>query len=333
MLSRMPLRSLATPRVQVSAAASTCLAYVRCGSVANISPVFFGGSTHPLYNPRIRQVWPGPQGQPDQHRGMPSVTRDKDNIRGAASVEPMHAMAIAEHAELRRQVQRLSAQCASLSAQVDKLVTVLQVGPEPAGATGFARIDNQEQLLREIMRADGISRKEALEIMHRMCSHNNSWNRLYSAPYYVGIAVALFASVVSTALVFHPTVVELYASKVAGEDLPEGVEHVNAMTLNQVGAWSWTWVEPMIGMASFVLLCMQFARAQAGRVNLRCYKQLISGWRVHGTIRAFSRYNENVVGAWAKQLPLVKWSLPALSDNKLAATMCKQRRMCATNMT
>eukprot|EP00419_Tripos_fusus_P024256 CAMPEP_0172700428 /NCGR_PEP_ID=MMETSP1074-20121228/30899_1 /TAXON_ID=2916 /ORGANISM="Ceratium fusus, Strain PA161109" /LENGTH=272 /DNA_ID=CAMNT_0013521797 /DNA_START=174 /DNA_END=992 /DNA_ORIENTATION=- len=262
-------------------------------------------------------------------------------MKGAAHIEPMHAMAMAEHAELRKQVQRLSTQCTGLSEQVEELITLLEARSESAGATSSAGSDNQaldaaqEQLLREIMRTDGISRKAALEVIHRMGEHNSHWNWLYSAPYYFGIGAAFVAAVGSTCLVFNGPIVALYASKVAGEDLPEGVEDVNELTLNQVGAWSWTWVEPMIGTASFVLLCMQFARAQARRMDFTCYKQLITGWRAQTKVKAFPQYNKNVIGAWAKQLPPVKWTLPSalkVKDSEFATIAWKQGRMSATEL-
>lgn len=334
--SRLLLRSLAKP--QVSAAASSGLTYTRSGSAANSSAIYSGGAGHPFSNPGIRQVWPGSQDGPSQRHGWPgSSSPDEVDRKRAAPIQPMQAIAMAENADLRRQVERLSAQCSGLSAQLEELVRALRVQQDSAASAispgNVILADNQspqisslqcsdvvllahqnvheaqkEQLLREIMRTDGISREEALEAMHHMDTYSKHWNWLYSAPYYVGIGAALAAAVGSTVLVFHPTCVEAYASKVVGEDLPEGVENVSDMSLNQIGAWSWTWVEPMVGTASFVILCLQVARGQAGRMNFKCYRQFITGWRAHRTVQAFSQYNENVVGAWAKQLPPVKWS-------------------------
>ena len=52
---------------------------------------------------------------------------------------------------------------------------------------------------------------------------------------------------------------------------------------NEVGTWTWTWMEPMIGTASFALLCAQFARAQVparrllGRHVDCCCKAVLKG--------------------------------------------------------
>jgi len=39
--------------------------------------------------------------------------------------------------------------------------------------------------------------------------------------------------------------------------------------ISEVGTWTWTWMEPMIGTASFVLLSFQLIRSHMQRIDLK----------------------------------------------------------------
>merc|ERR1719221_1282886 len=170
---------------------------------------------------------------------------------------------------------------------------------------------HKERLLREIMQQEGVSWDDAHKRLNEMDVSNERNYWLLTMPYRVGIAAALSAAVASCVMVFYGPIVEAYACQVAGEGLPEGQEDVSAMTVNQVGTWSWSWMEPMIGTASFALLCLQFARAQAWKLNMRPYTESMLRYRADTLAGAFPQYERSVVRAWAKHLPKVKWnSLP-----------------------
>lgn len=124
-------------------------------------------------------------------------------------------------------------------------------------------------------------------------------------PYRIGITLAFVGGIASAFMVFEPTVAEWYGVNIAGEELPEGVESIDEMTINQVGTWTWSWMEPMIGTASFVLLCAQFTRAQASKMNMKTYSDRILGWRADRLSQAFPQYDSSMVRAWAKHLPKV----------------------------
>merc|ERR1712187_678944 len=100
-------------------------------------------------------------------------------------------------------------------------------------------------------------------------------------------------------------VAEWYGVNVAGETLPDGVEQISSMTINQVGTWTWSWMEPMIGTASFVILCSQLARAQMWKLNMRPYTESMLRRRANRLARNYPEYDSGVVRAWAKHMPMV----------------------------
>jgi len=165
---------------------------------------------------------------------------------------------------------------------------------------------HKERLLREIMFVDGVTWEAAHERLMEMDIYNEKYYWLCSMPYRIGIVVSIVGACSAAVMVFYKPVVEGYATAVVGEGLPEGVESISTMTTNQVGAWSWNWMEPMIGTASFALLCCQFARAQAWKLNMRPYTESMQRWRANRLAGHYPQYDQSIVRAWAKHLPMVK---------------------------
>merc|ERR1712113_1137947 len=72
--------------------------------------------------------------------------------------------------------------------------------------------------------------------------------------------------------------------------------------------WTWSWMEPMIGVASFVLLCCQFSRAQLRNMNMKTYGEHLLQWRAERLARSYPEYDRSMVKAWAKRMPRVGWN-------------------------
>merc|ERR1719384_147128 len=163
----------------------------------------------------------------------------------------------------------------------------------------------RERLLREIMAVRGISWGEAHVELEKLDNYNEQFYWLESLPYRIGITGSIFIGVLGTLMVFNAPIAEWYAGAVAGEELPEGVKDIQELTTNQVGTWTWSWMEPMIGTASFILLCCQFGRAQAHKMNMKTYGEVVLQWRANRLANAFPEYDRSMVRAWAKHMPRV----------------------------
>merc|ERR1712039_615450 len=164
---------------------------------------------------------------------------------------------------------------------------------------------HRERLIREIMAVDGIEWEKAHEVLHKLDEHNEKYYWIESLPYRIGITVAFVGGVMGTLMVFCPPVALWYGETYAGEELPEGVKDISELTTNQVGTWTWSWMEPMIGVASFVLLCCQFSRAQLKKMNMKTYGEHLLQSRADRLANRFPEYDRSMVRAWAKHMPRV----------------------------
>eukprot|EP00746_Dinoflagellata_sp_MGD_P128080 gnl/MRDRNA2_/MRDRNA2_62509_c0_seq1.p1 gnl/MRDRNA2_/MRDRNA2_62509_c0~~gnl/MRDRNA2_/MRDRNA2_62509_c0_seq1.p1 ORF type:complete len:177 (+),score=8.42 gnl/MRDRNA2_/MRDRNA2_62509_c0_seq1:164-694(+) len=132
-------------------------------------------------------------------------------------------------------------------------------------------------------------------------------------PYRLGILLAGGGAIGSTLLVFNKPVAEYYAVSFAGKDMEKefkelDVDSMSELTTNEVGTWTWSWMEPMIGTASFVLLCMQFMRAQSVKMNMRPYTEAMLNWRAKRLAGKFPQYEGGMVRMWAVNLPKTQWN-------------------------
>jgi hypothetical protein len=115
----------------------------------------------------------------------------------------------------------------------------------------------REMLIRHIMAMDEISYEVAswkfLDIEEQ--NHKNMY--LLALPFQIGVGGCLGAGLVSIPLVFHLPTVEYFNLHYVTAEHPPLKE---LETILEVGGWSWAWMEPCLGVCTFVLLCMQYMR-------------------------------------------------------------------------
>lgn len=162
---------------------------------------------------------------------------------------------------------------------------------------------HRERLIREVMSVDNISWDEAHQIIEEMDKYKERYYWFVTMPFRVGIVAATFLSIASCLLVFHPPTAHWYGVNIAGEELPDDKKHVDDMTINQVGSWTWNWMEPMIGTASFVLLCAQFMRGQFLKLQMKTFLEMMESRKATALARKFHQYDKSMVRTWAKPLP------------------------------
>lgn len=162
---------------------------------------------------------------------------------------------------------------------------------------------HRERLLREIMSTDKVSWDEAHKVLFEMDRVKERYYWAYTMPYRIGITASFFFGIGSFLFVFYHPVAHWYGTKIAGEDLPDGKEDIYDMTMNQVGTWTWGWMEPMIGTATFVLLCAQFMKANIIKLNMKSWMELVETKKSDLLADKFPRYDRSIVRTWAKPLP------------------------------
>eukprot|EP01052_Picozoa_sp_SAG31_P028159 SAG31_NODE_2694_length_5235_cov_3.558995_4_plen_101_part_00 len=70
-------------------------------------------------------------------------------------------------------------------------------------------------------------------------------------------------------------------------------------TMWEVGTWTWNWMEPPLGEISFVLLALQFVRAQMQNIGWRPYTAYMVERRAIRLCKRYSKYSRRVVHDFA----------------------------------
>jgi hypothetical protein len=149
-----------------------------------------------------------------------------------------------------------------------------------------------EVLKRHIMVSDNVSYEEATKTFDVIQATNRRWMPLTSLPYLVGITTATTAGFASIPLCFHSPTVHSFNEVFVTTDVPEPAD---LETMLELGSWAWNWMEPPLGTLSFMLLCLQFSRAQLQNLGIRPFTQYIKAQRAHRLCREFPGYDDRVL--------------------------------------
>mmetsp|Transcript_59112 Transcript_59112/g.132418 ORF Transcript_59112/g.132418 Transcript_59112/m.132418 type:complete len:374 (-) Transcript_59112:43-1164(-) len=138
----------------------------------------------------------------------------------------------------------------------DKLIILSDRGHNPAAA---------ERLVRNIMTVDGCDHDVAttkvaeIDTFHRNAVQRTIWM------YFVGIGMASFSAFAAFPLVYSQGLTELTGLSIVSTDVPEPLEVHNMF---KVSNWSWGWMEPLTGAASFIALMWQLKKQWADEIGV-----------------------------------------------------------------
>ena len=163
---------------------------------------------------------------------------------------------------------------------------------------------HQERLIRDIMAIDNVQYEGAAEKMKEVFSANRRGLTMV-LPLEAGCVLFAGLSMVCFPLVFHFETSQAFADFVMAsyDEIPETGrwrEHGLANT----GSWSWTWMEPIIGTASFSILCLQLLRNQMKKLALRPYTNLIRSRRANRLAGLYPQYTRSIVKDFGRSQPL-----------------------------
>jgi len=114
------------------------------------------------------------------------------------------------------------------------------------------------------------------------------------------VVTALGAGVAAIPMCFDRSTVLWFNDAWVTMELPEA--HEISSTL-EIGSWSWNWMEPPLGLASFVLLSLQFARAQLDNLGIKPYTGWMKSSRANGLVNQFPQYNPNILRDFSHAQP------------------------------
>ena len=149
-----------------------------------------------------------------------------------------------------------------------------------------------ERMRREVMAVDQVEWDVANLAVRVMQSDNERGMALKTLSYKIGIAAGFSAGLASIPLCFDLESVRLFNEAFVTMDLPEDRD---LETWLEVGAFAWNYMEPPLGQLSFLLLCLQFARAQMQNLGVTPYTGWVTSSRAKALADKYPQYNRNIV--------------------------------------
>jgi len=126
---------------------------------------------------------------------------------------------------------------------------------------------HQERLIRDIMAVDELPYTLAQKVMIEIfiANRDRSAIGIFHVPLEGGLLLWSTLALVAWPLVFYLPVSQPFADSMLAtyDELPEPASLFNT------GSWTWTWMEPIIGTASFSILCLQLFRGQMKKLALK----------------------------------------------------------------
>ena len=157
----------------------------------------------------------------------------------------------------------------------------------------------RERLIREIMAVDNVSWDDAQPKILEINAANKAFGTYFyglgylaSTPYVFGVTASIAAALASFPLCFHLDTAKIFNDRYVTADL---AEEKDLETWLEVGSWSWSWMEPVLGQISFLLLCFQFARNQMVNLRWRPYSHALRNIRSRRLQARYPRYNGMVL--------------------------------------
>lgn len=157
----------------------------------------------------------------------------------------------------------------------------------------------REALIRNIMSVDEVEYDTAVEKFNEISRVNRSTMMISFLPYKIGLAGALTAGFASMPLVFHQQTVAWFNENFVTADVPEPKD---IETWLEVGSWSWAWMEPVIGQASFALLVAQLARSQMINLGIKPYGNFVRNKRAARLVKLYPQYDATYLADYSKNI-------------------------------
>jgi len=149
-----------------------------------------------------------------------------------------------------------------------------------------------EVLKRHIMATDSVDYEEANKTLKEIESKSQENKFWLVLPYQVGVATAMITGIGAIPMVFNIDLALWFNHHCVTMEIPQPSD---LDTWLETGAWTWNWMEPVLGTASFTLLCFQFSRSQIKRIGMKPYTARMKEARARSLIEAFPTYDRSIL--------------------------------------
>lgn len=156
----------------------------------------------------------------------------------------------------------------------------------------------KERLIRHVMTTDEVEWQAASESVEEIGDGSPS-GALVFLPQKLGLMTAVTIGLASFPMCFHLDTALYFNEHFVTTDIPESED---LETWLEVGSWTWNWMEPPLGQASFFLLTLQFARAQMDNIGSKSFTERKKHSSAEKIADAFPDYERRLVVAYARSL-------------------------------
>jgi hypothetical protein len=160
-----------------------------------------------------------------------------------------------------------------------------------------------EVLRRHIMCVDDIEWEPAGTKLQKIAAKNREGMSLVVLPYQIGIALALIGGIGAVPMVFSVDLAMAFNESMVTMEVPMPSD---LDTRLETGAWTWSWMEPVLGTASFTLLAFQYARQQLLNLGLKPFTQILLAKRAKNLCNAFPEYDEGLLNSFVESDPMIR---------------------------
>jgi len=197
------------------------------------------------------------------------------------------------------------------------LYQLAQVGRDDAQPQpGAAR----ELMRREIMAVDNVEYADTTERLLEICGTVPA-NPLIEVPMYTSIAAAYVAGWLSFPLTFNFATASKFNDIFVTQPPPEGAD---VETWLEVGMWSWTWMEPLQGTASFFLLCLVFANEQRLLLGQPSFTRWLQQRQSKALVDAYPQYDADIVERYGTVLSIFDDEEEMIKEQDVKITALEQ---------
>lgn len=158
-----------------------------------------------------------------------------------------------------------------------------------------------EVLRRHIMAVDSVDYKKAGEILKEVAAKNREGLFLYSFPYKFGMVFFLFSGLYAFPMIFEINTAMWFNKDFVTMEIPPPDELDTAL---ETGIWTWNWMEPIIGTATYTLVCFQLIRQQMIHLGIKPFTNRLLAYRTKNLCEAYPQYNKNVLHNFVKTDPM-----------------------------
>lgn len=149
-----------------------------------------------------------------------------------------------------------------------------------------------ERLVRDVMRVDNLEYMEAKKVADSIRASNRQHVRTYASFNWAGLFGSSFCLAACIPMVFSRRVALMFNEHFVTTEVPEAAD---LETFYEVGAWTWNWMEPILGTGSFMILCLQLARSQMVNMDYKPWTENIRRMRAARLIKLYPQYTEEIL--------------------------------------